>query len=183
MVARVPSRTFCCCIPVRAGVIVLALLGLVGGSIIAAASIVNIHRDESSKLASVLQIIIYLLLALVSIFGLIGAIARRIGFVRSYLAMLIVHLLFSTAMGIFAINRNFKDAPKYIAECSKGTDPTDESILATCKNGATILKSLMIGTFIIAWLLETWACFIVVNYSKQLVEEERAELVKDTESW
>jgi hypothetical protein len=74
--------------------------------------------------------------------------------------MLIVHLLFSTAMGIFAINRNFKDAPKYIAECSKGTDATDESILATCKNGATILKSLMIGTFIIAWLLETCASFL-----------------------
>jgi len=179
---RILTRTFCCCIPVRAGVILLAILGLIGGSGIAGIGIINLKHSEGSKIASVLQIIIYLLLAIVSIFGLIGAITRRLGFVRVYLAMLILHLLFSMGTGIYAINRNFKDAPKYISDCASGSK--DEGVLRVCNDGAALLKSVMIGSFILAWLLETWACVIVVHYSKQLAEEEfTRSTVKDTESW
>ncbi|KAF8972926.1 hypothetical protein BDZ97DRAFT_1778389 [Flammula alnicola] len=178
---RVLSRTFCCCIPVRAGVILLALLGLIGGSAITAASIINLKRSDGSRTAAIIQIIIYILLAIVSIFGFIGAVTRKLGFIRSYLAMLIVHLLFNLGMGIYAIHRNFKDAPKYISDCASGSE--DPGVLTVCRNGAALLKSLMIGVFILAWLLETWACFIVVNYSKQLAEEEAQSIVKDTESW
>jgi len=179
---RVITRTFCCCIPVRAGVILLAILGLIGGSGVAAIGIINLKRSEGSKTALVIQIIVYLLLAIVSIFGLIGAIAKRLAFVRLYLAMLIMHLLFSMGTGIYAIHRNFTDAPKYISDCESGS--TEKAVIAVCSQGATLLKSVMIGSFILAWLLETWACFIVVHYSKQLAEEEATKsMVKDNESW
>ncbi|PPR02982.1 hypothetical protein CVT26_004926 [Gymnopilus dilepis] len=96
--------------------------------------------------------------------------------------MLILHLLFSIGMGVYAINRNFKDTPKYISTCQSGS--TEKAVIAACHQGATILKSVMIGSFILAWLLETWACFIVGHYSKQLAEEEATKsIVKDTESW
>lgn len=78
---------------------------------------------------------------------------RRLAFVRLYLAMLILHLFFSIGTGVYAINRNFKDAPKYIATCESGS--TDKAVVGACHQGATILKSVMIGSFIIAWLLET----------------------------
>jgi len=179
---RILTRTFCCCIPVRVGVILLAILGLIGGSGVAAIGIINLKHSEGSKAASIIQIIVYLLLAIVSIFGLIGAITRRLAFVRIYLSMLIMHLLFSMGTGIYAIHRNFTDAPKYISDCESGS--TDKAVIAVCNQGATILKSVMIGSFILAWLLETWACFIVVHYSKQLAEEEATKsMVKDNESW
>jgi cytochrome b len=179
---KVLRRTFCCCIPVRVGVILLGILGLIGGSGVAAIAIINLKRQEGSKTASILQIIIYILLAFISIFGLIGAVSRRLGFIRLYVGMLITHLLFSMGSGIYAIHRNFKDAPKYISDCASGSE--DAGVLRVCQNGAALLKSVMIGVFILAWLLETWACFIVVSYNKQLVEEEQTKsIVKDTESW
>ncbi|KDR75379.1 hypothetical protein GALMADRAFT_249423 [Galerina marginata CBS 339.88] len=179
---RVTTRTFCCCIPVRAGAILLAILGLIGGSGVAAIGIINLKHNEGSRTTAVLQIIIYLLLAIVSIFGLIGAITKRLAFIRVYLAMLIFHLLFSMGTGIYAIHRSFKDAPKYISDCMSGS--TDKGVISVCNNGAALLKSVVIGSFILAWLLETWACVIVAHYSKQLAEEEATKsIVKDTESW
>ena len=109
-------------------------------------------------------------------------------------------------MGVYAIHRNFKLAPKYYADCLLGPDgvPSKEaSVINTCTNGTTLVKVLMITVFVVAILLETcmclsliWrfmlltevfffaaACFIVVSYSKQLVEEEREIMIKDTESW
>jgi len=184
--SRVASRTFCCCIPVRAGVILISLLGMGGGGVIAVGGILNVKHAHGSKAAAIAQIVIYLILAIISLFGFIGAITRRLGFIRAYLSMLIVHMLLSLGLGIFAIIRNFKDAPKYYADCIKGPDgvPSQQaSVINTCTNGTTLLKSLMIAIFVVIWLLETWACFIVGNYTKQLAEEDRENLVKDTESW
>jgi F0F1-type ATP synthase assembly protein I len=105
-----------------------------------------------------------------------------LAFIRAYLAMLIIHLLFSMGSGIYAIHRNFEESPKYISDCISGSH--DKLVTNVCKDSASLTKSIMIGIFIGAWLIETWACFIVVNYSKQLGEEElRNSMVKDSESW
>jgi len=179
---KVRSRTFCYCIPARAGVILLGIIGLIGGTGVTAVGIINLKRQDGSKTSAIIQIIIYLLLAILSIFGLIGAISRRLGFVRAYFGMLIVHLLFSMGTGVFAIYRNFKDAPKYISDCASGSE--DPSVLRVCNDGAAMVKGVMIAVFILAWFLETWAVVIVAKYSKQLAEEEMSKnAVKDTESW
>jgi hypothetical protein len=67
--------------------------------------------------------------------------------------MLIAHLLFSMGSGIYAIHRNFKDAPKYISDCASGSE--DPGVLQVCRKGATLLKCVMIAVFILAWLIET----------------------------
>ncbi|KAF9529271.1 hypothetical protein CPB83DRAFT_765428 [Crepidotus variabilis] len=176
------QRTFCCCIPVRAGVIFLGILGLFGGSGVTAIGIINLKNLGASKTSAIIQIIIYILLAIVSIFGLIGAISRRLGFVRLYFGMLIIHLIFSIATGIYAINRDFKDAPKYIQECASGS--TEKSVHDGCLYAANLVKAVLISVFITAWILETWACVIVFKYSRQLADEDNAKTaVKDTESW
>ena len=47
----VPSRTFCCCIPVRFGVFIMSMLGLAGGSIIAAVGWHAVaHRGPSQSI-------------------------------------------------------------------------------------------------------------------------------------
>jgi hypothetical protein len=179
--STVTTRTFLCCIPVRAGVVFLALLGFFGGSLITAASIIQLKRSEGSKVSLILQVVIYILLAIVSIFGLVGAITRKLVFVRLYFGMLLTHLIFNLATGAFAIYRNFKDAPKYISECSSGS--ADSAVLKSCQDGAKLWKGVMIGVFILAWLIEIWACSIVHQYSKQLKEESATGMVKDTETW
>jgi len=130
-----------------------------------------------NKVALIIQIVVYILLAILSFFGLIGAISRRRSFVRSYLWMVVVHLLLSIGLGIYAIYHNFKDSPKYIDECASGSE--DPSVLKSCEDGSKLFKGILIAVFIFVWLLELWACFIVNSYGNQLREEE----VKDPENW
>jgi len=177
---RVPSHTFLCCIPVRVGVVFLSLIGFLGGGAMAAFAIFQIIRSPGTtgnKVALTIQIVIYLLLAIVSIFGLVGAISRKRPFVRSYLWMVVTHFFISLGLGIYAITRNFQDASQYIDECTSGSD--DPTVIKSCEDGSKLFKGIMIAVFVFVWLLELWACSIVNSYSNQLREEE----VKDSENW
>jgi len=177
---RVSSRTFLCCIPVRAGVVFISFLGLLGGGVMAALAILQLKRsagNTGNKIALIVQIIIYILLAILSVFGLIGAISRKLAFVRLYFWMVFVHLLLSIGLGVFAIYTNFKNSSTYVSECASGSD--DPSVLKSCQDGSKLFKGIMITVFVVVWLLEIWACSIVHSYSKQLVEEQ----AKDTETW
>jgi len=133
--------------------------------------------NPGNKVALVIQIVLYILLAMVSIFGLAGAISRKLAFIRLYFWMTFVYLLLSIGLGVFAIVHNFKDAPKYVSECA--SDSKDPSVLKSCQAGSSLFKGIMIALFVLIWLLEIWACSIVHSYSRQLVEEQ----AKDTETW
>lgn len=110
-----------------------------------------------------------------------------------------MHLLFNVGTGIFAIHRNFKDAPKYVSECASNS--AEPAVLKACQDGANLWKGVMIGIFVLAWLLElcqslfhlrfspcsshvviSGACSIVNKYRKQLTEESLG-MVKNTETW
>ncbi|KAF8629264.1 hypothetical protein AX17_005843 [Amanita inopinata Kibby_2008] len=116
--------------------------------------------------------------------SLIGAIGRKLGLIRLYFAILFVHLLFSLATGIFAIYRVFHDAPEYIEKCVGDHGGSLASGSKVCRDGASITKGIVIGLFVLVWLVEIWGCVIVNSYSRQLSEETAAErVVKDTEAW
>ncbi|KAF9008004.1 hypothetical protein BDQ17DRAFT_1237438 [Cyathus striatus] len=180
--SNVRTRTFCCCIPVRAGAILLSLLGVLGGALIAAAGIITLSRHGESGTSLIIQVVVYGLLALLSLFGLIGAIGKKLAMVRLYFGILMFHLFFSIGCGIYAIYYTFKNSPSYVNDCIKtAANPAD---IKACKDGASLMKGLMVGIFIVAWLLEIWACVIVHGYSSQLSEEIRNRtVVKDTEAW
>ncbi|KAF5325650.1 hypothetical protein D9611_000127 [Ephemerocybe angulata] len=181
--AAVRSRTFCCCIPVRAGVILLSLLGFLGGGAVSAVGIISLKKSSGAEKSLIIQIVVYVLLCVISLLGLIGGIGRKLLLVRIYFGMLVFHLAFSVGGGIFAIYRVFKDSPNYITECLLGKE-SDPNAQKTCEQGASLLKGLMITVFILFWALETWACVIVHNYNRQLEEEEATRsVVKDTEAW
>ncbi|KAF8626840.1 hypothetical protein AX15_004670 [Amanita polypyramis BW_CC] len=180
--SRVPTRTCCCCVPSRAGVVLFALLStLIGGSITAAA-ILRIKSAAESRLSLIIEAVVYGVLGLVSILGLIGAIGRKLGLIKFYLGILIVHLLFSIGTGAYATYRIFHDAPGYISRCISSHEGPDAAKL--CHDGASITEAIVIGFFVVLWLIEIWGCIIVNSYSRQLREETAAERVmKDTEAW
>jgi len=187
MVAPIPDdkvfrRYFCCCIPVRAGVIILALLGLIGGTAITAIGILNLIRQTGSKWSSVIQIVSYGLLAFLSIFGLIGAASRRLALVKAFFIILVIHLLASIGTGIYAIRITFMDEADYKANCVSGSE--DPAIIQECQHAMVLLKVFVIGIYILGWLLQTWASVIVFQYTKQLEDEEKARsALKASETW
>jgi len=180
--SRVPTRTCCCCVPSRAGVVLFSLLGTAVGGGIASLGVLRIMHAHGSKVSLIIEVIVYGILGLVSLLGLIGAVSRKLGLIKFFFAMLLIHLIFSLGSGGFAIYRIFHDAPAYIDKCISHHGGKHAS--QVCHEGATITKVVVIGLFILLWLIEIWGCVIVNSYSRQLREETAAErVVKDTEAW
>ncbi|KAG6920110.1 hypothetical protein DXG01_010178 [Tephrocybe rancida] len=181
----VATRTFCCCLPTRFGVVIIALIGLLGGGLIAIAGAINAHQISGSKVSIGISITVYALLAILSLVGLIGAIARKLALVRLYFVFLFVHLLFSISFGIYAIWRVFKDSGAFKKDCLLAhAAPSIKNPAGICNDGLKVIKGVTVTVFIIFWLFEIWGCVIVNNYSRQLADEQAVEgVVKDTESW
>ncbi|KAF5386127.1 hypothetical protein D9615_002393 [Tricholomella constricta] len=181
----VSTRTFCCCIPTRFGVVIIALIGLLGGGVISIAGGINAHLLSGSKVSIGILIAVYALLAFVSLLGLVGAIGRKLALIKLYFTILLAHLLFSMGMGIYAIFRVFKDSSTFMDACmSSKSAASVENPKQLCVDGLKLLKGLSVTLFIIFWLIEIWGCVIVNSYAGQLADENAVEgVVKDTEAW
>lgn len=66
--------------------------------------------------------------------------------------MLTAHLTFSISTGAFSLYRLFRDAPDTISQCIADSDSDDAE--AACKKGTDIMKGVMVGLFIVVWLIE-----------------------------
>jgi len=179
----VHTRTLCCCIPVRVGTFVLALLGVLGGTVFTATGILEAKKSNGktiiNKAALTIQIVIYLLLAIVSVFGLIGVLIKRRKFVVVYWVMLVIHLAFSVVASIFSLNALFRSASGDITRCVNGSvNPND---LKNCRRAMNVTKGAAVALCIIVWLLEIYGCIIVDSYVKQLADEEDQTYKADTE--
>jgi hypothetical protein len=181
----VATRTFCCCLPTRFGVVIIALVGLLGGGIISVVGGLNAHKISGSKVSIAISIAVYALLAFVSLLGLVGAIGRKLSLIKIYFSILLVHLLFSLAIGIYAIWRVFKDGSVFMNDCIvSNTAAAAENPQQLCNDGLKLVKGLTVTFSIIFWLVELWGCVIVNSYAGQLADENAVEgVVKDTEAW
>jgi len=180
----VQTRTFCCCLPTRFGVVIIALIGLLGGGIVSVVGGINAHRISGSKASIAISITVYALLAFVSLLGLVGAIGRKLALIKIYFSVLIVHLLFSLAIGIFAIYRAFNDKGVFMNDCiTSNTAAAAQNPKQMCNDGLKVVKGVTVTLFIIFWLVEIWGIVIVNSYAGQLADENAIEgVVKDTEA-
>ncbi|KAF6760372.1 hypothetical protein DFP72DRAFT_1003576 [Ephemerocybe angulata] len=177
----VESRKFCCCLPVRLGVFVLALLCMAGGSIVATVGWMSVSQlkqhpvEIMDEIALYIHASIFTLLGVLGIFGFVGSLVKSRVMVISFSVGIAIHLGLSIGSGIFTIYSVFKEAPQAaIDTCMDGK--TDAETLQMCKTGMNIVKGVMVAIYVIAWLIELYAYFIVERYSTQLEEEEIARL-------
>jgi len=169
----VRSRKFCCCIPVRLGVVLISSLGFLGGGLITIGGIIEYRKHENRNIALVVQIILYGLLTALSVLGLIGAIAKLRRLVSLYYIMLTIHLTFSICSGSFYLFRIFNNKVQVVNDCVKGSDHPSREL---CEKSASVIRGATVALFIVMWLIEIWTCVIVNDYNKQLMEEEDENL-------
>jgi len=177
---EVRTRTFLCCLPVRLGVFIMSLIAMVGGSFVAAVGWIRVAQlgqhplNKSEEIALWIQSVMFSLLGLLAVLGFVGCLVKSRGMVSSFAVILAIHLGFSVASGIFAIYMVFRQNPdEAISQCVNGS--TDPQILESCKSGLNIMKGVLIAVYIVAWLLQLYAYFIVEWYVDQLDDEDLAK--------
>jgi len=195
MYQQARTRTFCCCLPVRFGVFVMTVLGALSGTIIAAVGWIQAakFKDQlanAAKIALYINSGVYTLLAVIAIFGFIGACIRNRTMVSTFFSILVAHLVFSIFSGAFTLHNIFTvDGSAIIQGCQNGDVSSTLSGLSkstvsqatflvsrglsydACNSAYGVVKGVAVATFIFAWLMEIWGCVITNNYICQLDEE------------
>ncbi|TRM60375.1 hypothetical protein BD626DRAFT_131627 [Schizophyllum amplum] len=185
MVYGVRSRKFCCCLPVRFGVFVMTLIGLLGGGAVAIGSWYGLAHQDTQVAARVdrttLEVSagIYTFLALICLFGLIGCIFRRRTLVRWYLFVLTAQFFLSVGFGIWSLVEFFRySKAEWQDECLNGiadntmTQDAEEDL---CRKAYNTARWTLPVVYIIAWVIELYGLIIVDNYVDQISDERRAK--------
>ncbi|TFY65717.1 hypothetical protein EVG20_g5368 [Dentipellis fragilis] len=175
----VRSRKFCCCLPVRLGVFIMTILSLGFGSAVAGVLWYGVLHPEKSKLAgsdktmAIVTAVVWTLLAVVSLFGLIGAIIKQKACITVYAWLLWIHVILSIATGSYYIYTLFHSAEDDSIKKCEGDNASDLEHGA-CKAAFDVGRGILIAVYIIMWLIEMWVASIASDYVGQLNEEEAA---------
>jgi len=174
----VRSHTFCCCLPVRFGVFLLSLLALAGGGLLAIVGWYQLSHLKEHPLGKIDQISLWIqtslfsLLALLAIFGFFGAMFKNRGMVSGFASAIIIHLGFSIAAGGFAIYTMFaRNSQATLDMCIQKANDDSDATVQSCKSGLILIKALMVVVFVLTWLIQLYAYFVVERYVDQLDEE------------
>ncbi|KAF8908076.1 hypothetical protein CPB84DRAFT_1813345 [Gymnopilus junonius] len=175
----VRSRKFCCFLPVRLGVFILAILAMVGGSFTAAAGWIQVTQlkqldlDKAEQIALWIHAVMFTILSLVAVFGFVGAIIKNRRMISSFANALAIHLGFSIAAGIFTLYSLFKkNSQDAVNQCMSASP---DATLEGCQTAIAIMKGLMVAIYVVTWLVELYFYFIVERYVEQLNDEELAQ--------
>jgi len=177
----VRSRTFCFCVPVRFGVFIMSTLFLICAATIGAVGCYSAthkeqaHLTRNQEVSVVIVSISYTVLAIISLFGLIGAIIKRRSFVFMYSSIVSWHLGCSLVTGAYFIYTLYhkvgeQDVNNCIAENS-----SDDTKVQDCKAAFDFIRGITIGIYIVFWLFELWGCLVVADYVAQLREEDEGK--------
>jgi len=173
------TKYFCCCIPVRFGVFVISLLSLCIYSLVAASiwyaiirpqDIHNFHLAGQSKTAFILIGVEASIVAIVSLLGLIGAIARKRGFISFYSAFLRGTLLAHLGLSIYYIIQIAKHWNDTKEACQQNNNNSQDT--SNLCNATPGVKIASIVVFVVALLINLYAVLIVSRYGHQLQEDD-----------
>lgn len=182
-------RTFCCCIPVRLGVLALSPITAAAAAILAYTQLYllihyNTHYDTFQEAIRGALAGITILIALASLFGFIGAIFARRRMVSFYSNMLWFGLIVFVVLGAIDIWQLFRNKDTFVRSCENQTElktqdlqsflgvsfqgRTDEACKKLAEDSAiavTVLFAILV--FVLMWLIG-----VVTKYKHQLQERD-----------
>lgn len=182
-------RTFCCCIPVRLGVLVLSPVTAIAASLLAYTQLYLLlnyqsQYDTFEKAIRGALAGITILIALASLFGLLGAIFARRTMVSFYSNMLWIGLIIFTVLGAIDIWQLFRNKDQFATKCVNETQLKTEDLQSffgvsfqgtrdeACRKFADVSAIVVAILFGILVLVLMWLIGIVTKYKHQLQERD-----------
>ncbi|KNZ73975.1 hypothetical protein J132_08912 [Termitomyces sp. J132] len=154
------AAKFLCCLPLRLGVLVIAFIQfLITGATAAAVwwSLLDANNEpqltQKLKTGIILIGVVYTVSALVCLTGFIGALARKLGAIRTYLFVLYLTLILQIAVTVFSLISFYN--------------------LRHATEAVKIPQGAVIASAIIPIVIQMYACYIVSAYKNRLLQQKR----------
>jgi len=160
---------FCCCIPVRAGVIIMTVLGMLFSFVLSVALWygVSTKNGETPGIVAALVIggLVETFLFAASIFGLVGAIVRKLSFIRIYAVITYVHFVLNFGVAIWFLVAISSAATKANEVVCQESDDKCMKIFSFGKIAYIVVAGLVL-------VCEAYGAVIVTRYVNQLSSEK-----------
>ncbi|PFH51539.1 hypothetical protein AMATHDRAFT_74891 [Amanita thiersii Skay4041] len=170
------SKTFCCCLPVRGGVIAMSLLGIVFAGFLTVVIWFEVSTNHdlasSERAAFIVGGVVETLLFLASMIGFTGAVIRKQLYIQVYTYTLHVHFWINLGVAaylLYVIN-NFTSTATQVA-CEETIQNQDTQ--NQCKGLLNVAKGLYFVVASIVLLVEMYGAIIATRYLNQLQGEKR----------
>ncbi|KAG7098615.1 hypothetical protein E1B28_000537 [Marasmius oreades] len=169
------SKTFCCCLPVRFGLISMSFLGILFGgilSIICWFEVANVELEAPTKAALIVGGLVETILFAASMLGFIGAIVRKQSFVQTYAYILYVHFVLNLAVAVYLLVMVTKAASTAVVKACqqtvKNTGAQDQ-----CTGLLKSVRLVIVGVSAVVLFVELYGAMIAARYLNQIKVEKR----------
>ncbi|KAJ3735767.1 hypothetical protein DFJ43DRAFT_990888 [Lentinula guzmanii] len=170
------GRTFCCCLPVRFGVISMSFLGILFGGLFSIllwfeVSDTSSSMDPHERTAFILAGIVETLLFIASVVGFIGAIVRKQLFIIIYTYFTYVHFIINLAVAGFFLYVVLHFSSTAI---SKACDDTIKNAGAQgqCTDILSDFRTIYIVVALLVLFIELYGALIATRYIHQIKTEK-----------
>jgi len=171
-----PARHFCCCLPLRLGALLisfcqLALCGLIAAGGWYTVSTMRGRIPNTLRSAVLGSAVYYTVLALASLIGLLGTLARNARLLSTYsfwLGWSVGVQIVIDALYLWAFFSQSRD--ELIQRCIDGS--TNQDIQNICNNNVNAGKWTVLVGVVVGLLIQFWAAYIVSSYAQKLRNEK-----------
>lgn len=169
------GKTFCCCIPVRFGVLAMSFTSMCLAGMLAivlwyeSASWDNTATEKTAfKAAGVIETFLFV----VSVLGFVGAMVRKKLFILIYAYFLYFHLLVDIGLASYILwMLTHQEKEDVIAACQGAIK--DGTAQSQCTALLQATQGIFFGVASIFLLIEMYGCIIVARYVNQIGTEKR----------
>ncbi|TFK25680.1 hypothetical protein FA15DRAFT_755597 [Coprinopsis marcescibilis] len=181
------GNTFCCCLPVRMGVISMSVIGMLVAGLLGIVLwfevSVSPEMQPGGMAAFVLAAIMETILFIASLIGFVGAIVRKQSFVQAYAYILYVHFVCNIGSAAYLLYAIVEFQRRFDKEaCQDTIGNTVSGTQEQCSGFLRLTKTVYIVVAAVVLFLELYGAIIVTRYlnqvkrEKQAVKESRANL-------
>ncbi|KAI5476278.1 hypothetical protein MNV49_007915 [Pseudohyphozyma bogoriensis] len=168
------KKTFCGCISVRAGTLILSFVNLVTAAVCTILSVQQLFvmsgQSGTMWIAIILRIFLWAFVGIVCFYGFIGAWSRKRVWVQWYLELLWWHLWALAIVGlIFLIILATSSQKLWAVAACRASGMTGEE---TCSAIYKYMLLILDFTWALSVLIQIWLLLIVAHFVDELYDEE-----------